>query len=74
MFIVRLSGSEERNFEVFLVIVERSLVQVAFIDTERNKGVDDFLYEALIDGLAIPLVLDKAQNCACKFCLFSLDM
>ena len=60
MFIVRLSGSEERNFEVFLVIVERSLVQVAFIDTERNKRVDDFLYETLIDGLAIPLALDKA--------------
>jgi hypothetical protein len=59
---------------VFLVIVERSLVQVTFVDTERNKRIHDFLYKTLIDGLAIPLALDKAQDGASEFCLLSLDM
>jgi hypothetical protein len=74
VFIVRLGSNEERHFEVFLVIVERSLVQVTFIDAERNERVHDFLYKTLIDGLAISLALDKAQDRASEFCLLSLDM
>ena len=67
MFIVRLGGNKEGHFEVFLVIVERSLVQVTFVDTEGNERVQDVLYQPFVNVLAIPMALDKAQDGASEF-------
>jgi hypothetical protein len=59
---------------MFLVIVEGSLVQVAFVDTKGNERVHDFLDQTLIDGLTVPLSLDEAQDRASELCLLPLDM
>lgn len=74
VFVVRLRATKERNLKMFLVIIERSLVQVAFIDTKGDERVHDFLDQALIDCLAVSLALDQTQDRASKLCLLSLDM
>ena len=74
VLIVRLRGTKERSLEMFLVILEGSLVQVAFIDTKGDERVHDFLNKALIDCLAVSLALDQAQDRTRELCLLSLDM
>ena len=74
VLIIHLRATKERNFEMFLVIVERSLVQVAFVDTKGDERVHDLLDQTLIDCLAVSLAFDQTQDRASELCLLSLDM
>lgn len=52
----------------------RDFQNVALIQTERDKGIDDLLDQSLVNGLAISLSLDKSENSARKLLVLRLDV
>jgi hypothetical protein len=59
---------------MLLVDIETGFVGVGFVKTERDKGVDDLFNKALIYWVAVPLMLDKAQDGASEFRMPALYM
>jgi hypothetical protein len=60
--VVRLGRSEEGRLELLFVDVEALLVGVGRVKAERDERVDDFFDEGLVDGGAVALGGDEAEN------------
>jgi len=57
---------------MFLVYIEALFVGVGIIKTKRNEGENDLLDETLIDHFTVALSLDKTQDGAGEFGIFTL--
>jgi hypothetical protein len=57
-----LGSSEERTLEMEAIDIERGLGWVCFVQSQGDKRIHDLLDLAMLDSLAVPLLLNKFED------------